>query len=350
MKLTRTYKLKLYPNFGKSEVARYSYKRFLEYTNLFAGKLFFNGNKSISTEGLGKLANQAQHKARGITSALVAAAKQTGRKTNVPSIKTIGCPAKIQPSKTKKFNYWVSVENQFSKGRISMPALSHKKLNVSLRQGWMLNSACEFIYENNKPFARVFVQKEVSKAQPQHKLLGCDVGYKNSVTRSDKYIGRNASKVIFKSGRKQASRQRQGIKTKSVKSQVKQLLDVEAKSAVARCKKTSSSLAVESPKVLNNLRSGRLQGWARNYFANRCHVLGSEEGVFVWEVNPAYTSQTCSKCGHVDKQSRCGTKFCCTSCGFEAHADVNAACNIATKGMVSLGRVLSKRSGTKISW
>jgi len=347
MKLTRSYKLRLYPNFGKAETSRYSYKRFLEYTNSFAGKLFFNGNKSISTEGLGQLANQAQHKARGIISALFAAAKQTGSKTNIPVIKSIGCPAKIQPSKTKKFNYWISVENQFSKRRISMPALSHKKLNGSLKQGWTLNSSCELVYENNKPFVRVFVQKQVLKAQPQPKLLGCDVGYKNSVTRSDGYIGRNTSKVIFKSKRKQASRQRQGIKTKSVKSQVKQLLDIEAKFAIARCKKTKQSLAVESPKVLNSLRSGQLQGWARNYFTNRCRVLGKEQGVFAWEVNPAYTSQTCSKCGHVDKQSRCKSKFCCTSCGFESHADVNAARNIATKGMVSLERVLSKRSGTK---
>ena len=52
-------------------------------------------------------------------------------------------------------------------------------------------------------------------------------------------------------------------------------------------------------------------------------------GVRVVYVNPAYTSQTCSACGHCEKANRTSqSKFLCTSCGFSAHADVNAAVNI----------------------
>jgi len=39
-------------------------------------------------------------------------------------------------------------------------------------------------------------------------------------------------------------------------------------------------------------------------------------------VDPAYTSQTCSACGHVAKKNRPDqATFCCTSCGFAEHAD-----------------------------
>ena len=57
------------------------------------------------------------------------------------------------------------------------------------------------------------------------------------------------------------------------------------------------------------------------------------------EVNPSYTSQTCSRCGHRDGKSR-GTQsgFRCVSCGYEVNADVNAALNIKALGIGASGR------------
>ncbi len=55
------------------------------------------------------------------------------------------------------------------------------------------------------------------------------------------------------------------------------------------------------------------------------------------EVNPAYTSQTCSECGHVDKANRkTQARFQCVSCGFASNADTNAAMNIRRLGMARL--------------
>ena len=43
-----------------------------------------------------------------------------------------------------------------------------------------------------------------------------------------------------------------------------------------------------------------------------------------------YTSQKCSRCGHIDKENRqTQEKFVCTQCDFELNADHNAAINIA---------------------
>ncbi|WP_189236874.1 RNA-guided endonuclease InsQ/TnpB family protein, partial [Planomonospora parontospora] len=51
-------------------------------------------------------------------------------------------------------------------------------------------------------------------------------------------------------------------------------------------------------------------------------------------VNPADTSRTCSRCGHVAKENRLTqAAFACTACGHEAHADVNAAVNILRAGL-----------------
>lgn len=52
-------------------------------------------------------------------------------------------------------------------------------------------------------------------------------------------------------------------------------------------------------------------------------------GIPVQFVDPYGTSQTCNRCE--DWQERDGDRFYCASCGYEVHADVNAAINIALK-------------------
>jgi putative transposase len=60
----------------------------------------------------------------------------------------------------------------------------------------------------------------------------------------------------------------------------------------------------------------------------------------VEKVSPAFTSQRCSACGHVDAKSReSQARFVCTACGFAGHADVNAAINIAA------GHAVTARGG-----
>ena len=51
------------------------------------------------------------------------------------------------------------------------------------------------------------------------------------------------------------------------------------------------------------------------------------------KVNPMFTSQECSVCGHISKESRLSQKeFKCIKCGFKENADYNAAKNILSRG------------------
>jgi putative transposase len=64
----------------------------------------------------------------------------------------------------------------------------------------------------------------------------------------------------------------------------------------------------------------------------------------VEKINPAYTSQTCSGCGHRDPESReSQSRFRCRACGLTVHADVNAARNIAA------GHAVTARGGDGIT-
>ena len=60
----------------------------------------------------------------------------------------------------------------------------------------------------------------------------------------------------------------------------------------------------------------------------------------VEKIKPQYTSQRCSACGQVDRDSReSQALFRCTACGYAGHADVNAAINIAA------GHAVTARGG-----
>ena len=50
-------------------------------------------------------------------------------------------------------------------------------------------------------------------------------------------------------------------------------------------------------------------------------------------VDPKYTSQTCSPCGHRSSENRkTQSQFACVKCGHTANADINAAVNILQSG------------------
>ena len=70
-----------------------------------------------------------------------------------------------------------------------------------------------------------------------------------------------------------------------------------------------------------------------------------ETGGMLVKVPAAYTSQTCSSCGHVDADSReSQATFCCTACGATANADINAARNILDRAL--LGEGTQRRGST----
>ncbi|MBW4549690.1 MAG: transposase [Aphanocapsa sp. GSE-SYN-MK-11-07L] len=73
----------------------------------------------------------------------------------------------------------------------------------------------------------------------------------------------------------------------------------------------------------------RLHGWSFAQFQAFVTYKAEARGVNVGFLDPRYTSQKCSKCGHIERGNRPSqAEFRCKKCGFECHADYNAAINI----------------------
>jgi putative transposase len=73
------------------------------------------------------------------------------------------------------------------------------------------------------------------------------------------------------------------------------------------------------------------QAWGE--FARQLEYKAQTVGGAVVYVNPAFSSQECSLCGHVDKANRkTQESFICMACGHAENADSNASKNILTRG------------------
>ena len=73
-----------------------------------------------------------------------------------------------------------------------------------------------------------------------------------------------------------------------------------------------------------------LKQWSYYELQQFIEYKAKERGIEVKYVNPEYTSQRCSSCGHIAEGNRIKqAEFKCTLCGYKTNADFNAARNIA---------------------
>jgi IS605 OrfB family transposase len=192
---------------------------------------------------------------------------------------------------------------------------------------------------------------EEPPTDPTH-FLGVDLGIVNLATDSDgnSYTGTPVEVVRQRCGR--ARQTYQATQTKSAKRRLKKMARHESrfrrdmnhvisKQLVAHAKDTQAALSLEDLRGIRDrmtVRKGqrnKQHGWSfrqlRDFLAYKAQRLG----IPLVFVDPRNSSRECSKCGFVDKRNRRSQAvFSCLRCGYTAHADQNAARNLATRAAV----------------
>jgi len=116
-----------------------------------------------------------------------------------------------------------------------------------------------------------------------------------------------------------------------------------SKAICSTAKDTGRGIALENLQGIRSRGTVRkrqrrvLHSWA--FFQLRAFIAykAALAGVWVVLVDPAYTSRTCSRCGHCERANRKSqSKFVCQHpvCGYACHADLNAAVNIRSRAAV----------------
>jgi putative transposase len=183
--------------------------------------------------------------------------------------------------------------------------------------------------------------------------LGIDMGMTNLATTSDGDVMTSAFVERNRLKHQRLRKQLQKCQTDSARRKLKRLsgkqrrfqTDVNhciSKRLVLAAQHTKRLIALEElthirtrTRVRGKQARARHSNWA---FAELRHFIAYKarlHGVRVNVINPRYTSQRCFVCGHIEKANRKSqSEFLCCACGHTAHADVNAAKNIAWAAVI----------------
>lgn len=205
----------------------------------------------------------------------------------------------------------------------------------------------------------LYASIEVAEAPPYEPdgFLGVDLGIANIAYDSDgnRYAGTRLNGYRRRQLRLRARLQQKG--TKSAKRLLARRTNKEARHAananhrisktiVTEAARTGRGIAVEDLTGIRErvrLRKPQrvtLHSWSFHQLGGFLAYKARRAGVPLVQVDPRYTSQTCHGCKHRDKRNRPDQEtFTCRSCGVVAHADRNAALNIAERGVESWGAV-----------
>lgn len=104
-----------------------------------------------------------------------------------------------------------------------------------------------------------------------------------------------------------------------------------AKTIVAFAAKHCSAIALENLNLTKGAkRYADTRQWAHAQLGDFIQYKAALRGVPIIMVNPAYTSQDCSRCGSRNKPN--GKCYSCSKCGSKTHRDANSGFNIAMRG------------------
>lgn len=211
---------------------------------------------------------------------------------------------------------------------------------------WQIGGA-DLVWRGGTYYLHVTQHKDAPEETATSETLGIDLGIVNLATDSDghTFTGAQVHAVRMRYHKRRQALQRVG--TRSAKRRLKNLSGREhrfqkntnhviSKSLVHKAVRTRKALALEDLTGIRQRvtvrREHRYERHAWAFYQLRMYIAykAAWVGVPVRFVDPAYTSQRCSVCGHCERANRQSqASFLCQQCGFCCHADYNAAINIS---------------------
>ena len=206
---------------------------------------------------------------------------------------------------------------------------------------WFVSISCEDVPKENVP-------------KPD-KAVGIDVGLKTFAYLSDGTSIANprffrqeetnlakAQRKRDKAPKKSQERKKLNKRVARVHERTKHRRKNFAHQHSRRIVNTSDLIAVEALIVRNMVKNPKLSksiadaAWSQ-FFAFLCSKA-EEAGRTVVKVNPAYTSQRCSCCGHVQEMPLSVRIYECPNCGLVIDRDHNGSKNILDEALNAVGR------------
>lgn len=216
--------------------------------------------------------------------------------------------------------------------QIKIPIKHHKQSNHLIQLNFKQLNNIKLTKSNNI-FYITYVYKKIDKEKRTGgKQLGIDIGYKKLISDSTgNHYGVELNAIYDKlSKKKRGSTNFKDLiihKNNLIRRTCNNLNLEEVKDLIVEDLKRVRDNSKIGHKTMN-----KMQYWAYKEVLSKLESLSQEEGFSLIKINPAYTSQTCSKCGIINKENRKGELYQC-DCGLVMDADTNAAINILHRGV-----------------
>jgi IS605 OrfB family transposase len=230
-------------------------------------------------------------------------------------------------------------------GRLKIPFVCHNEKYLPYIKG-----ESDLVFKKNKFYLFQVVEIDDIEITDVEEFIGVDFGQTEIAVCSD---GTNYNSEALKKVRKKYSKVRASVQSKGTKNSkrlLKRLSGKErrfvtinnhtiSKQIVQKAKAQNKGIAIEdltnirrTAKPKSKAQKTELNRWSFYQLRQFLTYKSLMNGVKLYTVPPAYTSQTCSVCNHIG--IRKGKHFSCQNCGNVMDADYNASRNIATWGRV----------------
>lgn len=277
---------------------------------------------------------------------------------------------KIVKKTTKKtsashFEYWIELSTLRKGHKLFIPANSNNYLNQQLEKGKLLNAVRIDLKESKITF-NLMVDRDglenKSSYEPKIESIGVDFGTKHLFTLSTGHIfgvlfGKQLTKMDVRINTLQRRLQSQNIKPNKSKRyrrlvfKCREFIENEINRNFNKIIKELAPKEIVLERLnfrhskLSKSMNRILRKCGRSVVKSKLLALEKDFGIKVVEVNPAYTSQGCNKCGFVHKTNRkTRDKFHCKNCNHTKNADINASRNIQARSSCA---VLRGKSGKR---
>ncbi len=304
------------------------------------------------------LLDYREQEAEGILDA--EAQEPVWKEWNIPTLRQTCIQANVnvavlEPAQDSTFDYWLKISTLDFRKQLLVPvklaayhreALAGKTINTSVtlnkrENAWWLTLSYDEIVRAQTP--------------PSAPVVGVDVGIANFLTTSTgQHYGTFHGKLRERQKRDREKRRRKAKLRKCLeKKGVKKLPSTTSRSgqrlarhvrqeinrAVNECfaEHADVQIAYEHLSVATMKHKARAMN-AYMRASNLAHIPeqiawnAAKRGIQATRVKSAYSSQECSVCHYPDRTNRPDQQtFCCQVCGYQAHADLNAANNVARR-------------------
>ena len=216
---------------------------------------------------------------------------------------------------------------------ICLPIKHHKQSNKF--KEWERRKSIQIQNKDGKYYLCYFYEKDEVKNNKKENVIGIDIGYKKLISDSNGiHYGTNLEKIYQKISNKKRGSKKYFKAIQHKKNQTNRVVNYFIKLNNPDIVYGQNLKDVKKQSKLYRKFNNKLQYWSYKQVIDKLNKLSQEKGFLFELVEPAYTSQTCSKCRNIDKNNRKGQIYQC-NCGLLIDADTNAAINILHRGVYS---------------